>query len=590
MKKQKYIYSEILVASIIVVICCLPLFLRGYVVNKWVIYESSQHGVGLVQVFRHDVLILFLSFLLLFYSFSFSAKRFIAIVCRIIAHIIMLVYSVDVVVFVFFNTRLVMSDVIKYWAYTLDFLRNDFEWFVFILIGFVLIAYSYLYYFIFLRLTFTNKYIRYVCMSVLVLLLLPLALPNVSYTHSWVYKNFVEYNITALAGSRQYTTSFMSSFNIAEDDTCDSVPNVKPNIIILMVESLSSYQSACFSGIYDYTPHIDMIARQNVLYLNFYANGFDTEDGVISLTTGQLPIDPVDAFDNNHESYRGFYGAESALPMILKPLGYNTEFLQASDLRFSRVGDWAESVGFNYIEGEENQFYDAWPEGVFRSAPDEALFAHVLMRMKENWDHPFFFFVSTLSSHQPFCNPRTHERSESAAISYVDEQVWKFYQELDKSKFFDNGILIIVGDHHAMVPLRPEEIEKFGYYRAAAKVPLIVVFNKSERHVVSAQYQQTDIYNSVVGLVTGAHCYSDWKGDVFSYGDSSPRFVVNKCGTDRNKLNVFTDDAEYSVLMDGDNTRLDGDNVADEKDAKRIIDRINYVRISKQKQMQAANQ
>lgn len=68
--------------------------------------------------------------------------------------------------------------------------------------------------------------------------------------------------------------------------------------------------------------------------------------------------------------------------------------------------------------------------------------------------------------------------------------------------FFDKGMLIIVGDHHAMVPLKHKEIGMFGSAKASAMVPLIVSYGGRIQHLYNQQYQQIDIFNSLKGLVS----------------------------------------------------------------------------------------
>jgi phosphoglycerol transferase MdoB-like AlkP superfamily enzyme len=43
---------------------------------------------------------------------------------------------------------------------------------------------------------------------------------------------------------------------------------------------------------------------------------------------------------------------------------------------------------------------------------------------------------------------------------YEDETFSKFYEDLKATKFFDNGILIVIGDHRKMTPLEDKEFAK----------------------------------------------------------------------------------------------------------------------------------
>lgn len=126
-----------------------------------------------------------------------------------------------------------------------------------------------------------------------------------------MYKNVAEYNYTTLSQSALYSEEFVKKV-IAETsykDTkfCRKHKPQRKNIIILMVESLSSYQSKFFSGINNWTPHIDSIAANNLSFTNFYANGFTTEDALIAVLTGVLPFYAPAIYSNGGGTcFKGF--------------------------------------------------------------------------------------------------------------------------------------------------------------------------------------------------------------------------------------------------------------------------------------------
>lgn len=65
---------------------------------------------------------------------------------------------------------------------------------------------------------------------------------------------------------------------------------VQKNIVVVVLESFSMYHSQFFSGISDQTPNLDRIARENISFHNFYANGYTTEQALIALILGTPPF------------------------------------------------------------------------------------------------------------------------------------------------------------------------------------------------------------------------------------------------------------------------------------------------------------
>ena len=77
----------------------------------------------------------------------------------------------------------------------------------------------------------------------------------------------------------------------------------------------------------------------------------------------------------------------------------------------------------------------------------------------------------------------------------MDESFAKFYIQLKKERFFDNGMLVVVGDHRKMTP---EEYKKRGA-SADARIMAFVIGSGIEAGEIDPNlYQQTDIFYSLL--------------------------------------------------------------------------------------------
>jgi hypothetical protein len=401
------------------------------------------------------------------------------------------------------------------------------------------------------------------------------------YVHAWVYKNAIEYNLATRSEARPYSTALIRSLPPEEQPSCTPHPPRYPDIILLMVESLSSYQSRLFCGIRDWTPHLDAIARAHVHCTDFYANGFTTEDGEIALLTGLLPIQAPAGWTNwGGNRFSGFHHPPQSLPRLLKGRGYRTEYLTSADLAFAETGAWARALGFDYVEGHDHPAYGGWKRYQFNAAPDEALYDRVMDRIEANSRRGgLFLFVKTASSHHPFADPESGAVSEAAVFAYVDRQLGRFYEGLRSAGYFRHGILVIVGDHRAMVPLKPGEIRRIDPLRAPAKVPLVVV--GSGRGSLEGAYQQTDVFNSLRNLGAPARCTTSWLGDFLSVPPLAPVFVAHRRGDNRHLVSVFDGPKDYLVLLDGDDTRFIGGDPVDPAAARQVVGKINRERLAR---------
>jgi phosphoglycerol transferase MdoB-like AlkP superfamily enzyme len=71
--------------------------------------------------------------------------------------------------------------------------------------------------------------------------------------------------------------------------------------------------------------------------------------------------------------------------------------------------------------------------------------------------------LQTISFHKPYNTP--YGTTQKDAIRYADKSLFYFYLQLKKSGFFNNGILVVVGDHRKMEPLENKEKTALGEYR-----------------------------------------------------------------------------------------------------------------------------
>ena len=126
-----------------------------------------------------------------------------------------------------------------------------------------------------------------------------------------------------------------------------------------------------------------------------------------------------------------------------------------------------------------------------------------------------------------------------------------FYDALNKRGFFDNGILLITGDHHAMTPIDPREYAKFGE-RSFARIPLIVAGAVDMPRVVDASFQQSDFPASLAHIMGVDYCRTPFNGIFLDPQPQPPRYVVQARGDDRNRVDVYYDDRVASYEQNGD--------------------------------------
>lgn len=561
-------------ALLAAVLVCLPWGFKAVWISRHLGHLTGEWWLGLQRVWLHDAVIMLPLLALLVWSGLGKIWR--SAFSLMLASVLYVIYCADLIVLFNFNNHLNLVDTQKHAGATFGYLSalahgRAGVLLLLCLLGLVsiwLLGWA-------LRQCAKQppfRQWREGCASAALLLLL-LGTVNFGlrgseqYSHAWLYENVFEHQVQAHAATRAYSAEFQKTVR-APVAYCQQDTGIQPpkKIVILMIESWSSVHSQLFSGIQNWTPALDQLAQRYRYYPNFYANGFTTEDGEIALLTGRFPLPPVGAGQaDGGTSFQGFWQVEDSLPQRLGRLGYHTSFLTSSELSFSQTGDWARQLGFAEVLGADNPAFVGQRRFNFNSVPDALLLQDAAQKILAQ-PQPAFYFIKTVSTHHPFINPETGEASQQAAFAYMDRSVATFYQQLERADFFNDGVLLVVGDHHAMVPLQAQEIQRSGVVRAPAHVPLIVIDQRPSTQQAAQQKaqqaaqpqlaQQTDVYHTLIQHVSGQYCQSVWSGVLWGERQHATEQVLFRRGDRRDRLSVLTDRADYTVQLNGDQSRL----------------------------------
>ncbi|MEP6939176.1 MAG: LTA synthase family protein [Rudaea sp.] len=389
---------------------------------------------------------------------------------------------------------------------------------------------------------------------------------TMKYIHYELLQNLVEANLD-LGVDTPYGKAFaetLAKSYAPPTPECEPGRALRPNIILLAVESLSMHQSQLFGGFRDLTPRLDAIAREHTWFPDFIANGFTTDGGMIAMITGHAPVPLIGRYESA-EAFVGFDDPKDALPDIVHAQGYTAHFFTTGDLGFLDKSKWLKSLHFDSWEGAEQPFYNGWKRRHFNAAEDKALYQRFLQWLdaRKGDSAPFLSYLLTVSTHPPFINPQTDLPDEPGVFRYADEQIGMLYDELQKRGFFRNGILMISGDHRSMSPLFSSEQARFGD-SALARTPFVVVTDLPiARGAIAARFSQSDIPPSIADLTAAQSCRTPDQGVFLRDAPLAPAYVLHARGDKRNEVDVYFGQEQAEIVLDGDKSRWQGPKPAD---------------------------
>jgi hypothetical protein len=335
----------------------------------------------------------------------------------------------------------------------------------------------------FVRLVAPVRVLRGIPGVAFVFLLLPLVVrPNAIPTHLLKYTRSVLFLDNGLWGFQRpavarYTTGDVSVYWPEYEALFDApIARSGTDVILVVVESLSAADSQRTSAIRDRLPRFDELSRKGVLFRNFFANSEASEGGLVSLLSGVPPMHfPTATTDTFQE-----YALQHAVASAFKREGYRSELLTTVPLQFISMDRYARSplLGFDFAGGQkEIPRFQAAPRYAFESPTDHLLYEELLARLPSGARGsraPVFLTAVTASSHAPYVDPLGRENTAAHVWGYVQEELWWLHGELEKRGFFENGLLLITGDHRKMLPVQEKERERFGE-SAKARVPLLII-------------------------------------------------------------------------------------------------------------------
>lgn len=300
----------------------------------------------------------------------------------------------------------------------------------------------------------------------------------------------------------------------------------KDNVVVIILESFSreffgSLNKDLNGGTYKgYTPFLDSLINESLVFTNAFANGRKSIDAIPSVTASipalVLPYVISERSGNKINS----------LGSILSKQGYETAFFHGAPNgsmgfdAFIKIAGFHRYFGKNEY-GKEDGFDGIW--GIW-DEPFFQYFAAELNRMKE----PFATTIFSVSSHHPFKVPAQYEGKFpegniplQKCIRYTDYSLKQFFAKAKTMSWFKNTLFVITADHCS-----ESDFKEYKTLVNDFAVPLI--FYKADGSLKGKDgsiAQQIDIMPSILGYLNYPKPYLAFGNNLFD--KSSKRFAIN---------------------------------------------------------------
>jgi len=268
---------------------------------------------------------------------------------------------------------------------------------------------------------------------------------------------------SAVKGIGRHTNPFIAMESAEADAILDKLQptsedllhlvgsNRKPNVLIIIWESLTAKVVASLGGLPGVTPQLDSLARQGVLFTNLYASGDRSPKGIVAVLSG-YPAQPTTSIITIPTKTASL----PSLPAVFKAKGYYNSFYYGGETEFANIKSYLLQQGFDRIIDHED-FADSVKNSKW-GAHDHVVFDR-LMSDLDTQRAPFFTTLFTLSSHEPFEVPgktviqgQDVEHKFLNSLHYTDTSLGNFIQQARSKPWWDNTLIVILADHGHPLP------------------------------------------------------------------------------------------------------------------------------------------
>ena len=314
--------------------------------------------------------------------------------------------------------------------------------------------------------------------------------------------------------------SFMDSEKAAEivknlrktekDTTISLLDRKNINIVVILLESWTADVIESISGTSEIAPYFNFLAKNGLLFTNFYSNGHRSQQAICSMLSGFPSVPNYDITDN-HSKYKHL----PTMVDVLKQQGYHTSFYFGGNLDYGNIRAFLLHADFDEIIEEKN-IGEKMPRGKL-GIHDQYMLDYQINKLDKQ-QTPFFNVLFTLSSHSPFDSPKiseelnwkTDELKYLNSIKYTDYCLGQYFEKVKNKSWYDNTLFILVSDHS-----HSSHIARSYYETDYQKIPMLWFGNILKKEF---QGKTCQVIGSHVDISETLLSQLNFNSDLFQWG------------------------------------------------------------------------
>jgi phosphoglycerol transferase MdoB-like AlkP superfamily enzyme len=295
----------------------------------------------------------------------------------------------------------------------------------------------------------------------------------------------------------------------------------KKNVVVIIVESLSKEYTGLGHRT-SYTPFLDSLMQNSLVYTNAFANGKRSIEGIPAVLAS------MPSFQYDYISTVYCNNNITSFATVLKNKGYFSSFFHGGTNGTMNFNGFCATSGFDKYFGraeyaDETDYDGNW--GIW----DEPFLQRMAVELGKQ-RQPFVSAVFTLSSHHPYIIPEKYKDRFPEGhlpihkcVRYMDYSLQQFFAAAAKQPWFKNTLFVITADHTG-VSDDPLYANSCGNYQ----VPILFYApDNSLKRKDNYVAQQTDILPTTLALLKYNKPFFSFGNNLLDTTDVERRFAIN---------------------------------------------------------------
>ena len=342
---------------------------------------------------------------------------------------------------------------------------------------------------------------------------------------------------------------------------------VKPNIIIIYLESFAHYKTGSYGNKLNPTPHFDAIANNAIHFTRFYTPHVGTARSVFTGITG------IPDMELNKTSTRN--------PLIVDQHTIVNAYKDYSQYYF--IGGSANWGNIRGLLSNNIKNLNLYEEGSYSAdrmdvwgISDLDLFIEANKVLK-NETKPFISIIQTSGNHRPYTIPENNQgfqyikqnkqdlkkngfssEKEYNSFRFMDHSIGHFMKLAKEEKYFDNTVFVFFGDHGISgyggehTPAFEEKFDLTGFH-----VPFVIYAPKHiNKQVYNKVASQVDVLPTLASLTSNGYTNTTMGRDLLDPQYDQSRYAFTFTHQRIPDLGLVTKDYVFKILADGSKPAL----------------------------------